>query len=56
MLNEVEIVLKDVHNLIYQNYTHTRPGFRIPANYAPSLIRENFSVKPIENRSLITKH
>lgn len=46
MLNEVEVVLQDVQTLLSQNYTHIRPGFRIPSNYAVNLVRENFSVKP----------
>lgn len=46
MLNEVEVVLRNVHKLITANYTHIRPGFHIPDSYAPELVRENFSMKP----------
>ena len=55
MLNEVEIVLEDAHKLIANNYTHIKPGFKIPAIYSPKLIRENYSVKPkVVNNSLPT--
>ncbi|XP_067942190.1 sialate:O-sulfotransferase 1-like [Watersipora subatra] len=46
MLEQAEKVLEDVKNLISTNYTHIRPGFRIPPNYASTLVRESFSVKP----------
>ena len=46
MLNEVEVVLEKSRQILMTNYTHSKPGFDIPANYAVRLIRENFSVKP----------
>ena len=46
MLNKVGVVLKDVHTLIYKNYTHIKAGFRILASYSQRLIRENYSVQP----------
>ncbi|XP_067942690.1 WSCD family member AAEL009094-like [Watersipora subatra] len=46
MLEEAEKALEDIQNLISANYTHIRPGFRLPPNYAPSLIKRDFSIAP----------
>lgn len=46
MLSEVEAVLEMSRQILAKNYTHIQSGFRIPDNYAVSLIKENFSVKP----------